>query len=113
MPIYNCIPRLSPFFLLLPPPAEAMSCGLINSALMGAQQDRGGVEGGWRLQVCGIWHSVTALSSRDKLETVHFPLTKLSSRHPAWAKDSGHYTETMTVYSLLSLQVGLSTALMT
>lgn len=82
----------------MPPPAEAMSCGLINSALMGAQQDGGGVEGRWRSQVYSMWCSVTALSLRDKLETVHFPLTKsLYPRHPARAKDSGHYAETMTV----------------
>lgn len=63
----------------MPPPAEAMSCGLINSALMGAQQEGGGVEGGgWRSQVCGMWRSVTALSLRDKLETVHFPPTESS-----------------------------------
>lgn len=57
MPIYNCTPPfpLSPLSLLLPPPAEAMTCGLINSALMGAQQDGGGMEGvrGCRFAACG------------------------------------------------------------
>lgn len=43
----------------MPPPAEAMSCGLINSALMGAQQEGGGM--GWGvggLEVAGLRHVV-------------------------------------------------------
>lgn len=59
--MYNCMPlSLPPFSLLMPPPAEAMSCGLINSALMGAQQDGGGVQGvgGGLLEVAGLLHVV-------------------------------------------------------
>lgn len=64
--MYNCAPLQPSFFLLPPPlPAEAMSCGLINSALMGAQQEGGG-GGGPGSQVCGMLCSATALSPRDK-----------------------------------------------
>lgn len=56
MPVYNCISPTSSSFPFYPPStplAEAVSCGLINSALMGAQQDGGEVERG--LEVAGLW----------------------------------------------------------
>lgn len=71
-------PHPFPFTLLPPPLAEAVSCGLINSALMGAQQDGGEVErgvGGRRFVACG---SIMALFQRDKVESALFPLTKSS-----------------------------------
>lgn len=64
---------------------------------MGAQQDGGGVEGGWRSQVCGMWCSATALSPRDKLETVHFPPTKSSPPDMLPGLKTVDTAETMTV----------------